>query len=90
MKDATKFALSFLGGAAAGIGLGLLFAPQTGEETREDVKKWLGETTEKGKDILTKGKERFDVKKEHFGAAINAGKKAYVEAVHNNKEAVGV
>jgi gas vesicle protein len=90
MKDATKVTLSFVAGAAAGIGLGLLFAPKTGDETREDVKKWLGEKKEQSKELLEKSKDEFGHKKEQFAAAVSAGKKAYVETPRNHKEAVGV
>lgn len=36
-KNRAKFALSALGGLLVGGTLGLLFAPQSGEETREDI-----------------------------------------------------
>ena len=37
----------FLLGAGVGIGLGLLFAPQTGEKTRKDLSKKVQELIEK-------------------------------------------
>ena len=42
---------NFILGAAAGIGLGLLFAPKSGKETRKDLSKSLSELMEKAKDI---------------------------------------
>lgn len=41
----------FLLGAGVGIGLGLLFAPQTGEKTRKDLSKKVQELIEKVKEI---------------------------------------
>ena len=41
----------FLCGAAVGAGLGLLFAPKTGKETRADLKKKFDEVLEQVKSI---------------------------------------
>ena len=42
---------NFLLGAGLGLGLGLLFAPKSGKETREDLVKKINELCEKAKDI---------------------------------------
>lgn len=41
----------FLAGAAVGVGLGVLFAPKSGEETRKDIKKKLDDLVEQAKNI---------------------------------------
>lgn len=41
----------FLLGAGIGVGLGLLFAPKSGKETRADLKKKMDELIEKAKNI---------------------------------------
>lgn len=42
---------SFLLGAGIGLGLGLLFAPKSGKETREDLAKMISDLYEKAKQI---------------------------------------
>ena len=42
---------NFLLGAGIGLGLGLLFAPKSGKETREDLSKSIKELVEKAKNI---------------------------------------
>ena len=49
MKKKTVAAL--LGGAAVGAGLGILFAPKKGEETRADLKAKMDELVNKARDI---------------------------------------
>lgn len=41
----------FLAGAAVGVGLGVLFAPKSGAETRKDLKNKLDELVEQAKNI---------------------------------------
>jgi gas vesicle protein len=54
----------FLAGAALGGAVALLFAPKSGRETREFIKKKAGEgkevLVESGKEVLDKGREVYD------------------------------
>ena len=61
----------FIGGFI-GVVLGILYAPKSGKETREDIAR----TTE---DLLTKGKEEYE-------KAVARSKSAYEEAVKRLKE----
>ena len=45
--------LSFLAGAAVGVGTALLFAPKTGEEMRGKIKDLADDAVEKIKDYLS-------------------------------------
>ena len=80
----------FLAGLGIGAIVALLFAPRSGEETREylreraddlrdDTKRRLGELREKAGDYAEKGKEFVSRQRESLEAALEAGKEAYRE-----------
>jgi gas vesicle protein len=83
---------SFLLGLGVGVGIGMLFAPKSGQETREIIKNKAGEGTEfikqRGSELkdtasgwVDKGKEAVGRQKETLGDAVEAGKQAYRDAV---------
>lgn len=69
----------FLAGTAVGAALGVLFAPKSGQETREQLGDWLKERKEKGAELLHKVKDESLIKKEALVAAAKAAKDAYRE-----------
>ena len=81
---------AFLGGAVAGAVAGILFAPQSGEETRRELKGYARKTEEelieKAKearaaldDVIERGKHLVTEKRAEVGAAVKAGKEAMKE-----------
>lgn len=59
MKKSNKTAMALgLGGLAAGVGLGILFAPKSGKETRQDLMNMLDNLSTKVKSL-----KKEDVKK---------------------------
>ena len=83
---------SFLLGVGVGVGLGLIFAPKSGEETREllkgkadEGKEYLkrrgSELRDSAGDIIERGKEVISRQKDTLAEAVEAGKQAYREAV---------
>jgi len=83
---------SFLLGLGVGVGIGMLFAPKSGQETRDLIKNKAGEGTDYLKqrsseirqtaaDWVDKGKEAIGRQKESLADAVEAGKQAYRDAV---------
>ena len=83
---------SFLLGLGVGVAIGMLFAPKSGEETRELIKNKAGEGGEylkqrssELKDTASgwvdKGREAVGRQKENINEAMEAGKQAYRDAV---------
>jgi gas vesicle protein len=99
MEDDNKLSYFFLG-LGVGLAVGFLFAPQSGEKTREylktkatEGKDYLRQRTEELKesasDLVERGKTAVTRQKEQLSAAIEAGKQAYRETVAKSAPAEG-
>lgn len=86
---------NFFLGLGVGVGVGLLFAPKTGEETRdillskadegrEFLKKQASGLRESASDLVDKGRDVMSRQKDMLSDAIEAGKQAYREKVEPN------
>src|SRR5579871_3063197 len=84
---------SFLLGLGVGVGIGMLFAPKSGQETRDLLKNKAGEGTDylkqRGEEIkqsasgwVDKGKETLNRQKDNLSDAVEAGRQAYRQAVN--------
>jgi gas vesicle protein len=83
---------SFLLGLGVGVGIGMLFAPKSGQETRELIKNKAGEGADALKQRsaevkqtatqwVEKGKEALSRQKDSLADAVEAGKEAYHNTV---------
>jgi gas vesicle protein len=83
---------SFLLGLGVGVGIGMLFAPKSGQETRELIKNKADEGTDYLKqrsseikqtasEWVDKGKDALGRQKSDIADAVEAGKAAYRDAV---------
>jgi gas vesicle protein len=83
--------LWFLAGLGVGAVVGVLYAPKSGEETREAIREKFeegrefiatkgGEVREQAGEWVQRGKEALDQQKEQVRSAFQAGKQAYKEA----------
>ena len=84
---------NFVLGVGVGVVVGLLFAPKTGEETREllknkadegkeFLKKRGSELRDSAGEILERGRDVVGRQKDTLAEAMAAGKQAYRETVH--------
>lgn len=78
----------FLMGAAIGAGVALLFAPQSGEETRADLRRGARRLKRKSRDIVERGGAVVDDLKRQGRSAVNDARSALEERLARHREAV--
>ena len=92
---------SFLLGLGVGVGIGLLFAPKSGEETRNLIKTKASEggdflkqrSSELKRDAASwvdKGKEAVARQKDSLADAVEAGRQAYRDSVDQSSASEGL
>jgi gas vesicle protein len=83
---------NFFLGLGIGVGIGMLFAPKSGEETRDllmskadEGKEYLKKQTtglrDTANDLIDKGRDMIGRQKDNLNDAIEAGKQAYRDKV---------
>ena len=72
--------LAFLVGAVAGAAAALLFAPASGEETREFLGQKAREGRAKALDAVDQGREVYRRQKEQLTTAVDRGREAFQQA----------
>lgn len=63
MNKKVKTAATILGSAAVGAGLGVLFAPKSGKETRKELKVKIDELVSKAKKLNVEDIQKYVIKK---------------------------
>ena len=95
--DESKGVAYFFLGLGVGVAVGMLFAPQSGSETRGLIRNKAGESGEylrrrsedlrdQAGEMMERGRDVVGRQREQLSAAIDAGKQAYREAVSNAAE----
>jgi len=72
--------LAFLVGAVAGAAAALLYAPATGQETREFLGEKAREGRERATEAAAKGREVISRGRETVATALERGREAYQQA----------
>ena len=71
MKNSANFFIGIVAAATAGVIIGMLIAPEKGEEFRKNIKETAGDWTKKLGDLLAEGKEHVKSLTSSFGEGIN-------------------
>jgi gas vesicle protein len=72
--------VAFMLGAMTGAAVALLFAPASGEETREYLGQKARETKARAQQALDEGREYYTAQREGLTSAIERGREAFQEA----------
>jgi gas vesicle protein len=98
--DDSKGLSYFMLGLGIGVAVGIVFAPQSGEDTRglirtkaleggDYVKRQSEALRGTAEELVEKGKTAIKTQKEQLTAAVDAGKQAYRESVSSPANARG-
>ena len=72
--------VAFVIGALTGAAVALLFAPASGEETREFLGQKAREGKQKAREAMDQGREYYDSQRENLVTAVERGREAFQQA----------
>ncbi len=72
--------VAFMMGALTGAALALLFAPATGEETREYLGQKAREGRDRAKEAVEQGKDYYQRQRQTLSSAVERGREAFQQA----------
>ena len=72
--------VAFVVGALTGAAVALLFAPATGEETRELLAQKARDGRDKARDAVDQGREYYRSQRENLVTAVERGREAFQQA----------
>jgi len=79
--------LAFLAGAISGAAVALLYAPASGDETRQYLSDKARASRERALAAARDGREAVRRQKEHLKTAVERGREAYNKARHGEESA---
>jgi gas vesicle protein len=72
--------LAFIVGALAGAATAVLFAPASGEETREYLAQKAREKAARARDAMNEGREIYNQQRDSLASAVERGREAFQQA----------
>ena len=79
--------VAFVVGALTGAAVALLFAPASGEETREFLGQKAREGKAKAREAVDQGREYYRNQREHLATAVERGRDAFNQARERGDQA---
>jgi gas vesicle protein len=79
--------LAFVLGAVTGAAVALLFAPATGEETREYLGRRARDSRDRARDAAEQGREFYQRQRDNVTSAIERGREAFQQAREEGRNA---
>ena len=79
--------LAFVVGALTGAAVALLFAPASGEETREYLSERARESREKAREALDQSRDYYQRQRENVVSAVDRGREAFQQARERGEQA---
>ncbi|HQZ40393.1 MAG TPA: YtxH domain-containing protein [Vicinamibacterales bacterium] len=79
--------MAFLMGAMTGAALALLFAPASGDETRDYLGQKARESRDKAREAVDQGREFYQRQRDSVGTAIERGREAYQQTRERGEKA---
>ena len=79
--------IAFLVGAVTGAAVALLYAPASGEETREYLGERAREGREKARQAVDQGRDYYQRQRENVTSAVDRGREAFQQARERGDQA---
>lgn len=79
--------IAFVVGAITGAAVALLYAPASGEETREYLGERAREGREKARQAMDQGRDYYQRQRENVASAVDRGREAFQQARERGDQA---
>ena len=86
-SNGSSVMMAFVVGALAGAAVALLFAPASGEETREYLGKKAREGKDKAREAVDQRREYYDRQRDNLVTAVDRGRDAFQQARERSDQA---